>query len=118
MYTLYTTRSNPITGLHPYMSKRHREEKGKEKETDTALEEAVQCEKDGEKEPAKKKAKTENFRLNSGQLFLTYSQCGLALEDSLLQVTDKLGQDPEKYLIAQERHQVPFPFFLLPIFSQ
>jgi len=77
------------------MSKRNREDKGKEKELDPT-----------EAEPDKKKAKTENFRLNSGQLFLTYSQCGLALEEALLQVTDRLGQDPEKYLIAQERHQV------------
>jgi len=117
MYTLYTTRSNPITGLHPYMSKRKHEDKGKEKACDGFVKDMLT---DGgtEDEHKDKKTKTENFRLNSGQLFLTYSQCGLALEDALLQVTDRLAQDPEKYLIAQERHQVPFPFFRLPIFSQ
>lgn len=77
---------------YPMSDKRKREEKGKEKEVE---------------EPEKKKTKT-GFTLHTGQLFLTYPQCALGLEESLLQVADKLGQDPEKYLIAQETHQVDF----------
>lgn len=45
---------------------------------------------------------TTAFRLNSGQLFLTYPQCDLSPDQALALLRDKL--DFESYIIAQEEH--------------
>ena len=45
---------------------------------------------------------TTAFRLNSGQLFLTYPQCDLTPDQALALLRDKL--DFESYIIAQEEH--------------
>lgn len=59
-------------------------------------------EKGGEAPPAPPQKK---FRLNSGQLFLTYPKCPITKEDALLQITNKVGEAKE-YLVAEEEHEV------------
>lgn len=48
------------------------------------------------------------FRLNSGQLWLTYPKCPISKEDALLQISAKVG-DPKEYIIAEESHKVEPP---------
>jgi len=48
------------------------------------------------------KSKSKGFRLNAQQIFLTYAQCPVALENVLVKLNSKL--DIDKYIIAQEKH--------------